>query len=113
MLSTSGLGPPRAELSRRVLAALREQPTAASALRALRSRHRFRQLSVGRFFEEIDRLADAGYLGSASTSTPPPVRTLYAVRTRRARSARLRAALRVDIALYVTESDRPSGGDQS
>lgn len=118
---------PRTEVSRRLLGALAARPeTMAAALRDVRSTPRFRRLTVGRFFWEIDRLIDAGYLRPESRPTPPAVPTPpaapapaeFARPSRvRVRSGRLAvslrtAALALQVDLSVTESDSVIGGEE-
>lgn len=117
-MSVAHLPPaPRSKLSRNVLTALAAGPaTMADALRDLRSIRQFGRLSVGRFFEEVDRLIDAGYLRPVLPGICGPVEVNGFTRVRH-RSGRLRArlwtaAFRLDVDLSTAESDCVSGGDE-
>lgn len=113
---------PRTELSRKILMSLAARPaTMADSLRHLRTSRRFQRLSVGRFFWEIDRLVDAGYLCPASDTlleTSGPASGGRCCRLARVRSWRLRARLQtarihLDVHASMAESDFVSGGEES
>lgn len=114
---------PRTELSRSVLMTLADRPQSmGEALVRLRSSHRHRRVTVGRFFWEVDRLTDAGYLVPATGSLTRPVSASAQARSRffRAwvRSGRLNViartrAFHLHIDLSVSASDSLTGGDES
>lgn len=113
---------PRTEVSRNLLSALATRPeTLADALHDLRCTHRFQRLTVGRFFWEIDRLIDAGYLRSAFAPVPLAVSAPVEVRSpgrARVRSGRVNVSVHtrafdLHVDLSVSESDSVIGGDES